>query len=189
MLKKINHLSTRWKKANIPLHSAIPAQISDWLLYPGSFTKRVQNQFRGTIRIKVINEGLVHTSTATYEYQCFKVNYCYQRAIQIFLNDTLLMYAHSAMPITAPFYYKKHYRGLGQLPLGTMLFSSTKLVRSDFQLTHVLPHHAEYALAVTQHDRPATFLWARRSIFSQQARLLLLTELFSPDFIRLILEH
>lgn len=183
-------LKAGWKPSRCYSTIELPAKIAKWLLFPGSFTKRVQNFIKNEkMHIHVLREDLEIAKRSSYEFLLFNCRYIYAREIQIFLGSHLAMYARSVIPKDGMLIYKRQFRGLGRRPLGNMLFSSDVFTRSPFEIAKIMPSEQEFHLALSSKTPQPHFLWARRSVFSIQQEFLLLNEVFSPDFLRLISEN
>lgn len=182
-------LKSAWKKPAQFSHNELPSVIRRWLLYTGSFTKKGQTLLpKATMRIQILKEDLEMAPSSSFEYQLFRCHYIYVREIKIFLGDYLLMFARSVMPKTAPANLKHQFRGLGHQPLGHLLFGTKNIQRSSFEVAKFFPNDREFCL-VTSNGMASPFLWARRATFCSKVSLLLLTEVFSPALIKLILNH
>lgn len=179
-------LKVKWKSASCFSKNDLPAHISKWLLFPGSFTNKISKLAKENEKLKIVvlNENLQLAKTQSYEFQQFSCHYFYIREVQIFLGNIILMYAKSLMPKNASVIYKQRFRSLGQSALGKMLFSHS-LLRSPFQLAKISPKNKkEHFSIATEEDVP--YLWGRRSIFSAAENIVLLNEFFSSQFIELI---
>ena len=184
-------LRTVWKKPECFPKTEFTENIAQWLLFPGSFTVKVQKIFsdQKELKIQVVKEGLEIVKKSSYENYLFNCRYVYTRYTKIYWGDCLLMYAKSVLPKDAALIYKWQYRSLGMRPLGQMLFDSRKFDRSPFEIAKIWPHYSEFDLATDIPETELPFLWARRSVFSTKQQLIVLNEIFSPDLIRLINEH
>jgi chorismate--pyruvate lyase len=93
------------------------------------------------------------------------------------------VFAHSAC---APQHLRGAWgavRGLGNKPLGELLFSHPLVVRRPLHYKALHAHHPLYRSAVPG-DAPER-LWARRSLFTLHGAPLLVTEVFLPAILRL----
>jgi chorismate-pyruvate lyase len=174
-----------WKPSYCYNGTEITGKLKDWLLDPGSFTKKalILQRLTEALSIKVLHEGLELAQEATMASIHLPCRYVYVRETQIYLGNSLLMYAKSMMPKTTNVVLKSRFRGLAQKPLGKLLFSVQKIKRTPFELARILPSFCEFNLAVGDEETAPLFLWGRRSLFISDKPLVLLTEIFSKHLL------
>jgi chorismate-pyruvate lyase len=161
--------------------------LARWVLYSGSFTKRMAEFLPNTkTSIEIICEGQTLLSEFSSEYHCLRSQYVYQREIKICLDNEVLMFAKSIVPKNAPLFFKQQFRKLGEQPLGGILFRSPSFYRSAFQLAKIYQDATEDRAIDLATGLTFPFLWGRRSVFSAEVPLLLLTEIFAPGLVKLI---
>jgi chorismate-pyruvate lyase len=175
-----------WKNS-VCLRAKLPAEIAKWLLYSSSFTEKLERFYAkmGVMKIHILSERAEIAKKHTLEFSQFKCHAIYSREIQILVDNNLIMFARSVIPKDILPIYKRLFRGLGQQPLGHMLFLPS-IKRSQFEMAKIFPGNREFFLSTTVDTRDVPFLWSRRSVFSTTENLVVLSEVFSPYFIQLI---
>jgi chorismate--pyruvate lyase len=170
----------------IPRH-IIPQQLRDFLLDPGSTTRRMQQEYAAQTKVKWLKQNwcVPHYKEAQHLYIPVQ-----QQAL---IRETYLscqgktwMYARAVFPQKLFTGKTRHLlQQLDSRPLGKLLFSDPTMQRSEFELALLQPWQLEYQWA-SQHYTVYEALWARRSIFRLQQKPLLLTEVFFPEFFKLV---
>lgn len=166
-----------WPRAQRPA----PALLS-WLAHQGSLTARLQAFSQGDFSVRILRQQWALPRPE----ECRLLG---MRRPQIALVREVVLqgkgedwvFARSLLPqasLTGPL---RHLRRQGNRPLGAFLFSQPALVRSQIQLAPIAPAHG-YVPQALQAGTP--WLWGRRSLFSLQARALLVSEVFLPAFCR-----
>lgn len=89
------------------------------------------------------------------------------------------VFARSLLPLSSLTGKLRHLRKQGSRPLGAFLFSQPNLARSPIQVAQINTAHAYVPATLIQGDT----LWGRRSIFYLDAKPLLVSEVFLPEFI------
>lgn len=90
------------------------------------------------------------------------------------------IYARSFFPIDVVRAHGQKFTGLGQRPLGEILFGDPRISRSDYSIACLLPGHREYQVAADAFKQCPEFMWARRSQFYLPSGAIVLLEVFSP---------
>lgn len=90
------------------------------------------------------------------------------------------IYARSFFPMDVVKAHGQQFTGLGQRPLGEILFSDPRISRSDYSIACLLPGHREYQVAADAFKLYPEFMWARRSQFYLPSGAIVLLEVFSP---------
>lgn len=184
-------------------------QVKRWLLFQGSITQQLNHlskRLNKDIKVCVLHQGLERAKTLTLEHALFTCKYLYVREVQLYLGETLVMFARSIIPRDESCMIKRYFKGLGEQALGTLLFQPF-IERTHFYLAKINSNLSEYALSVATTAHHPEFIWARCSAFyhkhrnenlknkalstnpldskkmSDQKCFLLLTEFFSPDFV------
>ncbi len=174
-----------WKEPHFFSKSELTPEIKRWLLFSGSFTQklvRISKESQQEVKIGILNESLETAKELALEYGLFHCKFVYTREILIFLGEALVMYARSVVPKTENFLFKKRFKGLGEHPLGEILFNCPRITRSQYNLAKVTSMHKEYSLAAWGSKGFPKYIWARRSTFNIDKPFLLLTEFFAPNF-------
>jgi chorismate lyase len=96
-----------------------------------------------------------------------------------------VVFAHSVLPHRS---LRGDWRGLGRLgnkSLGATLFTNPKVVRTAFEFKKLSSRHALFRRAGANFDGKLQALWARRSVFSLNGAMILVTEIFLPQVLTL----
>jgi chorismate--pyruvate lyase len=107
------------------------------------------------------------------------------REVLLRCGDTPLVFAHSVIPregLRGPWV---GLIGLGNRPLGAALFSDPRIRRHRLEFRRLDRRHPLYRKACVHLDQAPDRLWARRSMFSLDARNILVTEVFLPEVLNL----
>lgn len=143
-----------------------------WLLERSSITLRLKSFFPN-LTIKVLAEGFLGKELTANHDELAKLaldtkpnshNQIWLRTVLIHNQGLPLVYGRTLIPNFTPENPWQQIEKLGNKPLGEVLFSDTKLQRSEFELSKF-----------TFNNQPKL---ARRCVFSQQNQPLLLTEVF-----------
>lgn len=146
-----------------------------WLLDSGSFIQRLkQNNLRP--QIVVLRQAWLLPEPA--EAVCLNLGSrqaVFVREVEIREGRRPLMFARTVIPAKALTGRERLLAHLGTRSLGSVLFSYPDLVRSPFDFTLCrLPQYA------------SSELWERQSVFTINAKLILLREIYLPDLVRVI---
>lgn len=188
-LSSLNGLKPIWKNSRCFSALQLPKEIRAWLLYPDSLTEQLKKECKHQkkkMHIVVLEEHLEFIPDLAFETKIFDCRLAYARHIQIYSDSTLLMYAKSLMPKNDNVMRKRQFRGLGEKPLGEILFAMSGIIRSAFELSKIPANFTEYKLTHNNEQLSPAYIWARRSIFSNPLPFLCLTEYFAPDFFALM---
>lgn len=107
------------------------------------------------------------------------------REVYLYCSDKPVVFAYSVLPHKS---LRGDWQGLGRLgnkPLGATLFANPKVVRTVLEFKKLSNHHALYRRAIAHLDTKPQALWARRSIFSLDGAMILVTEVFLPQVLTL----
>jgi chorismate--pyruvate lyase len=186
-MKSSNKFSAaHWRLARGLRHQQIPAYLRDWVLDPGSTTRRIYQAFGVAQKIRMIQQGWCapHPSEAGLLNLPLRRR-ALIREVELSCQDQVWMVARTVFPAQT----LKGKQGsrlayyLDERPLGSLLFREPTTQRSEFELAVLQPQHFEYQWAIRsqpEHD----LLWARRSIIWFDHKPLLLTEVFLPDLLK-----
>jgi chorismate--pyruvate lyase len=169
-------------------HSAAPSRAADlapWLRDRGSLTRRIQQRC-AEFGVRNVCSGLARI--APDEAALLGVappHLAWSREVFLYADDCPVVFAHSACG-------RQHLRGawsavagLGNQPLGALLFAHPLVERRPLHYKALRDTHPLYRRAAAALDRPPGKLWARRSLFYLHGAPLLVTEVFLPGILRL----
>lgn len=101
------------------------------------------------------------------------------REVWLQCGDIRLVFARSVLPRASLYGAWRKLGALGSRPLGALLFGDRKVVRTPLAFRK-LPCHHPISRRIGQAG-----LWARRSVFMQSGRAILVTEVFLPGVLAL----
>jgi len=159
----------------------INPELKAWLTDAGSMTKRIKkhDQDKPTFKLKLLEEDRgcpIDKDEAIFldPYEMSETIRYRRVTLGCFKEDWI--YGHSLFPKALA----EQFAGLGDKPLGTMLFSDSKTqrIQMDFQL--IDKEHSLYKQIPKSKASNGEKLWARRSVFSRDGYNLIVYEVFLP---------
>lgn len=171
---------TFWSASTIGCDPAL----HPWLHDHGSLTRRIQQCCREFV-VQPLRSGLAtiaHDEAALLGVR--PQQSAFSREVFLHADGIPVVFAHSAC---APQHLLGPWAalgGLGNQPLGAMLFSHPQVERMPLRfkaLRGLHPLHRRIAATLTVPD----MLWARRSLFILHGAPLLVTEVFLPEILKL----
>jgi chorismate--pyruvate lyase len=167
---------SRWLKK--PVNSGA---YQHWLIDKGSLTRRLQLRCRDfcvkPIRLYNAKPQMDEASLLNLPSQ----QRALLREVYLYCSNKPVVFAHSVLPHKS---LRGDWQGLGRLgnrPLGAALFANPKVVRTVLEFRKLSIHHVLYRRAVANLDNRPRTLWARRSTFSLNGAIILVTEVFLPQ--------
>ncbi|HEY6095489.1 MAG TPA: chorismate lyase [Gallionellaceae bacterium] len=158
--------------------------LQPWLHDHGSLTRRIQlrcHQF-AVQPLRSSLARIAHDEAALLGIRPHQL--AYSREVFLHADGKPVVFAHSAC---APRHLHGAWAalaGLGNRPLGAMLFTHPLVVRQPLRFKALRAHHPLYQRAAAAGPMPHT-LWARRSLFTLYGAPLLVTEVFLPSIAKL----
>ncbi|TNC87170.1 MAG: chorismate--pyruvate lyase [Thalassolituus sp.] len=158
-----------WSTRLHVLPSLIPRRWRAWLTDEGSLTARLSALSPGNFRVECQREGFSYaTPTEQKELGLGPSERIWHREVILYLQDTAVVYARTAVPDRALRGPLSRLRYLGNRSLGSFLFSQPDLQREFVRVSRCKAN-------------AAGLNWARRSVFRVNGCRLMVTEAFSPD--------
>lgn len=161
------------------------AGLAPWLRDRGSLTQRIQQRCT-RFAVQGVRSGLAHI--APDEAALLGVappHLAWSREVFLYADGRPVVFAHSVCA-------RQHLRGawsavcgLGNKPLGALLFSHPLVERKPLHYKALRGAHPLYQRAAMALEHPPGRLWARRSLFYLHGAPLLVTEVFLPEILRL----
>jgi chorismate--pyruvate lyase len=102
------------------------------------------------------------------------------REVYLFCDEVPVVFAHSVLPAHSLKGAWRALHGLGSRPLGAALFADPRVRRSPLSFRKLPARHALALRAVAGPGLAPGPLWARRSGFFLNRRVILVTEVFLP---------
>ncbi len=109
----------------------------------------------------------------------------WSREVFLYADGQPVVFAHSACARQHLRGAWSAVRGLGNQPLGALLFAHPLVVRQPLHYQALHAHHPLYRRAAAILADPPHRLWARRSLFLLHGTPLLVTEVFLPEILKL----
>jgi chorismate lyase len=157
----------RWRAIN--QHWPGPNTVErDWLLTPGSLTRRLLSISAGTFEVRVLEEGWVYRTVRVPGFSSTIATKQIMWSRQVILGGfgESWVAAHTLIPVSSLKGQQRRLLMLGNRPLGGFLFRQASLRRAEAQICHI------------------NNVWGRRSLFFVEDRPLLVAEFFLPDLLR-----
>lgn len=156
-----------------------------WLHDHGSLTLRIQQRC-GKFAVQPLRSGLANIA---YDESALlglvHHQLAYSREVFLYADDQPVVFAHSSCA-------QRHLHGpwaalagLGNRPLGAMLFAHPQVQRKPLRFKALHMRHPLYQRAIAPLAAPPAKLWARRSLFTLHGAPLLVTEVFLPGILLL----
>lgn len=162
------------------------AELAQWLHDRGSLTRRIQQRCT-SFNVRNVHSGLANIpQDESALLRIASKQLAYVREVYLYANDHPVVFAHSVVAREHLHGTWADVRGLGNKPLGAMLFAHPLVERKPLhykalRYSHPLYQHAAHVLSA-----PPRRLWARRSLFYLHDAPLLVTEVFLPEILGLV---
>ena len=101
------------------------------------------------------------------------------REVVLLANSTPWVYARSIIPLTTLTGRLRKLRHLDNQPLGALLFRDPTMIRETVEVACLTKVNAKLPTTLGELQKS---LWGRRSVFRLDAKPLLVSEVFLPDF-------
>jgi len=164
------------------------AQLQPWLRDTGSLTLRIQ---RRCVRFTVHNVRGGLARIALDESALLGIaprQLAWSREVFLYADDQPVVFAHSACAARHLRGAWSALRGVGNRPLGALLFSHPQVTRQPLHYRVLRSGHPLYKRAAAILPEPPARLWARRSLFYLHGAPLLVTEVFLPEILKCRIE-
>ncbi len=170
-----------WSRATI----GCDAKLAPWLHDHGSLTRSIQKNC-DEFSVQVVSSG---KSRIAYEESALlgirPQHFAYSREVFLFADNQPVVFAHSTCAVSHLRGTWGAIKGLGNRPLGAMLFAHPQIKRRPLYFKVLRHHHPLYHRASELLSDEARQLWARRSLFYLHGAPLLVTEVFLPGILQL----
>lgn len=161
------------------------AELTPWLRDHGSLTQRIRQR---CTRFNVRNLRSSLARIALDESALLGIaphQLAWSREVFLHADGQPVVFAHSACAARHLRGAWASLRGLGDKPLGAVLFSLPQVQRQPLRYKALHPHHPLYRSATAGMANLPDRLWARRSLFRLHDAPLLVTEVFLPEIMEL----
>ena len=177
-------MSRSWGHHLPHLGSSGLAGYRDWLKSPGSLTARLVATC-DDFRVEVLFQGLTHLDAD--EARLFGLpdsRLAWVREVCLLCDDQSCIFARSVLPCLPRRGVDRLFHGLGSRSLGSMLFSSPAFTRGALSFCRHDAHLPLFRRAFAATGENSPLLWARRSLFAQGGKYLLVAEVFLNELMQ-----
>ncbi len=152
-----------------------------WLINPDSLTARLQQRYA---QFSVRTLQMAHARVMQNEASLLQLKSQQLATVRevLLIGNQKVVGVCSAVLIPArakrgPWH---SLAGLGNQPLGALLFANPQVRRTPLRYKKLSKHHMLYQKAILHLQEPPAYLWARRSVFYLNCVSILVTEVFLP---------
>ena len=172
---------SRWRE-RVP-RPCMPAALRPWLTDPGSLTARIVARCE-RFEVRVLRQALAlpHADEAA-ALGIQPGRRVWLREVLLLADGEAVVHARSLLPRSAARGGWGGFLGVGSRPLGSRLFADPLIRRSPLSAARLDCRDARYhraCAALPAAMAPPPMLWARRSLFRNASRCLLVSETFLP---------
>ena len=160
--------------------------IAPWLRDRGSLTQRIQRRCQHFEVLEVRSSLCCIAREEALLLGVAARRLAWSREVFLYADGVPVIYAHSACA-------RRHLRGawqalsgLGDRPLGALLFSHPQVERRPLHYKALGRTHPLCRQALAKLEGAPDKLWARRSLFILHEAPLLVTEVFLPGIVKLV---
>ena len=156
-------------------------RVRSWLDDQGSLTKRLMGFCPGKFSVRVLSQYWVRAEIEESRLlQISPRQKVLLRQVQLLCGDRVCVYARSLIPLKTLKGKHQRLRYLGVRPLGAYLFANPRLRREQQHLARVTQQDPLFEIALSGSARRGEQIWGRRSLFTIDRKLLLVSEFFLP---------
>jgi chorismate--pyruvate lyase len=161
------------------------AELAPWLRDHGSLTQRIQQRCN-RFAVRNVHSGLARIAPDESALLGIAAQQlAYAREVYLYADDQPVVFAHSVVAQQHLYGAWAAVCGLGNKPLGAMLFAHPLVERKPLHYKALRDTHPLYQHAASELSDPPQRLWARRSLFLLHDAPLLVTEVFLPRILLL----
>ena len=170
-----------WRPVKRLLRHSLPCETRAWLLDPASLTRRVVAVCAGKFRVEVVFQGwrrpLLHEARVLgMRAGCHALI----RQVYLLCNNQVWVYARTVIPRTTLTGRERRLAHLRTRPLGKVLFADPSMRRAAVEVTCLTARAPLFYMATRRLRPPPAVIWGRRSVFTLNAKPLLVYEIFLP---------
>ena len=170
-----------WTQWHTPQRRLMPAELKSWLTDTGSLTRRLQNSNEHGFSVQLLGN---HWIKALPD-ECLDMGIPFtqmtmQREVRLLNGDNANVYARTIIPLATYQAMRQRFSGLGNKSLGELLFTEPSVKRGPIEVACLKPSDWLYEMALLEENYRAEELWARRSHFYIDGKVLLVNEIFLP---------
>ncbi len=171
----------RWQPLSYRFNT--PADVSDWLLEPGSITARLRARLLRPLTVKVLNQSWQRPLFS--EHRLMKLNAQHRHLVREVLLETetgTWVIARTVIPRTTLSGVCRSLNHVGSRPLGEVLFADPYLQRQQLEFCRIHPDHWQTRLrSRLSLEQP---VWGRRTVYLLAKKPILICEFFLPELLK-----
>jgi chorismate lyase len=184
-MTKKNLIKTVWEHPYHWQYRQLPEQLRSWLLNETSITQRLRALCVKQFQVKVLTQRWQYPLLDEAPLLDIPLRqYARVREVYLCCEDQPWIFGRTVIPASTLRGKYRYLMGLGNRPLGSVLFSHHSVRRCDLQLAYLRPKAPLYHLATSILDKTPPLLSARRSMFYLDDKPLLVTEVFLPHILK-----
>ncbi len=165
----LHPLAPVWSARNNHPPFSLPPAWRSWLFDAGSLTARLKALKSDQFRVQVLNQYYAApTRIEQSEMRLSGNQKVWVREVILFLDNTPVVYARTAIPMQTLCGNEKRLLHLGNSSLGSYLFRQPHLKRGNLKVSHCQANNLDLT-------------WARRSVFYLGKKPLMVSEAFSQQ--------
>ncbi len=169
-----------WQPAQ-RLRSKIPHPLWNWLLDPGSLTRRLQ-QACGRFRVQVYRQAWARPTPDEARALGLRTGErAWVREVHLFCDEQPCVFARTIIPAATLRGGYRRLTRLGNRSLGAVLFAERRLRRGAPEIAVMTRRQRLFAAASACSAAKPDTIWGRRSLFHLRDKPLLLSEIFLHD--------
>lgn len=170
-----------WRRADTYSRQQLPAAMRNWLVYPGSLTRRLQAHYQPHFQVDHLGSHWSKPLTDEARLLGLPLDaFAYQREVRLCDGDETLVYARTVVPAESYQGLRHQLESMGNRSLGELLFTDPSAHRGPIQIARLTVRHPLYQRAIKHASGQPDSLWARRSCFWLSGKLILVNEIFLP---------
>ncbi len=173
-----------WTKWLPPQKRLVPSKLWPWLTDAGSLTRRLKHFNQTDFSVQLLGNNWIVPLPEESLYLGVSANQlAFQREVRLMDGDRANVYARTVIPLATYKAMKQRFIGLGNKPLGELLFTEPMVERGEIQMAKLTAGDWLYEMALLEENYRPDHLWARRSAFYLSGKILLVNEIFLPTLV------
>ncbi|NRR33031.1 chorismate lyase [Oxalobacteraceae bacterium] len=171
-----------------------PRALHHWLNSRGSLTNKLKDHSTA-FRVQCLHQTTARClADEAAEIGMRRPGRVWEREVLLRCDNTPVVFAHTVVPMAATASDWPLFSALGDRSLGTTLFGDPQVRRGPLEFArlragHPLMQRARQALGLPEGGAgPAPILYARRCLYRRHQGLLLVTEVFLPSVLELVIQ-
>jgi chorismate lyase len=173
--------SGTWRPVRQAQRHKLPHETLAWLLDPASLTRRVTAVCPGRFRVEVVSQGWCKPLLNEARVLGMPpATHAFVRQVYLLCDDRSWVFARTVIPRTTLTGHERRLAHLRTRPLGEVLFADPSMRRGTVEIARLTPRDGLYRSATQRLASMPETIWGRRSLFTLNAKPLLVNEIFLP---------